>query len=85
MTPRLQQRLSIGLAPTGLALVAMMVTTEGEPGALPLGHNHPFVMERVQAFLQSGHVLQGLDARKCFRDALHGKQIGNRSGHLHHL
>ena len=37
MTPRLQQRLSIGLAATGLALVAMMVTTEGEPGALPLG------------------------------------------------
>jgi hypothetical protein len=33
----LQQRLSIGLAATGLALVAMMVTTEGEPGALPLG------------------------------------------------
>ncbi len=30
-------------------------------GALPLGHNHPQVMERVQSFLQSGHILQGLD------------------------
>ena len=30
-------------------------------GALPLGHNHPYVMERVQRFLASGHILQGLD------------------------
>ncbi len=30
-------------------------------GALPLGHNHPFVMEKVAAFLGSGHILQGLD------------------------
>jgi diaminobutyrate-2-oxoglutarate transaminase len=30
-------------------------------GALPLGHNHPFVMERVQEFLRSGHPQQALD------------------------
>lgn len=30
-------------------------------GALPLGHNHPYVMERVEAFLRSGHPLQALD------------------------
>ncbi|WP_407315347.1 diaminobutyrate--2-oxoglutarate transaminase family protein [Pseudomonas sp. nanlin1] len=30
-------------------------------GALPLGHNPPFVMERVAAFLTSGHLLQALD------------------------
>ena len=30
-------------------------------GALPLGHNHPAVMEKVDAFLKSGHILQGLD------------------------
>jgi diaminobutyrate-2-oxoglutarate transaminase len=30
-------------------------------GALPLGHNHPYVMARVAEFLQSGHILQGLD------------------------
>jgi diaminobutyrate-2-oxoglutarate transaminase len=30
-------------------------------GALPLGHNHPYVMERVARFIESGHVLQGLD------------------------
>jgi diaminobutyrate-2-oxoglutarate transaminase len=30
-------------------------------GALPLGHNHPYVMDRVSAFLGSGHVLQALD------------------------
>lgn len=30
-------------------------------GALPLGHNHPFVMERIERFLASGHLLQGLD------------------------
>lgn len=30
-------------------------------GALPLGHNHPYVMERVARFIESGHILQGLD------------------------
>ena len=30
-------------------------------GALPLGHNHPYVMERVQAFIESGQIQQGLD------------------------
>ena len=30
-------------------------------GALPLGHNHPFVQERVIAFLQSGQLQQALD------------------------
>lgn len=30
-------------------------------GALPLGHNHPFVQERVLAFLQSGQLQQALD------------------------
>jgi diaminobutyrate-2-oxoglutarate transaminase len=30
-------------------------------GALPLGHNHPFVTERVQRFLDSGHIQQALD------------------------
>lgn len=30
-------------------------------GALPLGHNHPYVMERVEAFIKSGQILQGLD------------------------
>ena len=30
-------------------------------GALPLGHNHPYVMERVEAFIKSGHIQQGLD------------------------
>lgn len=30
-------------------------------GALPLGHNHPYVMEQVRAFLESGHIQQGLD------------------------
>lgn len=30
-------------------------------GTLALGHNHPFVMERVQDFLKSGHLQQGLD------------------------
>lgn len=30
-------------------------------GALPLGHNHPFVMDRVRRFLDSGHVQQALD------------------------
>lgn len=30
-------------------------------GALPLGHNHPFVQERVIEFLQSGQLQQALD------------------------
>lgn len=30
-------------------------------GALPLGHNHPYVTERVMAMLASGHVQQALD------------------------
>jgi diaminobutyrate-2-oxoglutarate transaminase len=30
-------------------------------GALPLGHNHPEVTEKVRSFLSSGHILQGLD------------------------
>jgi diaminobutyrate-2-oxoglutarate transaminase len=30
-------------------------------GALPLGHNHPYVMQRVEAFIKSGHIQQGLD------------------------
>ena len=30
-------------------------------GALPLGHNHPFVQQRVAAFLQSGQLQQALD------------------------
>jgi len=30
-------------------------------GALPLGHNHPFVTERIMEFLRSGHIWQGLD------------------------
>jgi diaminobutyrate-2-oxoglutarate transaminase len=30
-------------------------------GTLALGHNHPYVMERVRDFLDSGHLQQGLD------------------------
>lgn len=30
-------------------------------GALPLGHNHPYVMDKVAEFLKSGHLLQALD------------------------
>lgn len=30
-------------------------------GTLALGHNHPYVRERVVEFLQSDHILQGLD------------------------
>lgn len=30
-------------------------------GALPLGHNHPFVQARVMAFLKSGQLQQALD------------------------
>lgn len=43
-------------------------------GALPLGHNHAYVTERVTRFLQSGHILQGLDiptfAKKEFLEQL---------------
>lgn len=37
MTPKAQRTLSTWIAAIGLALVVMMITTEGEPGALPLG------------------------------------------------
>lgn len=37
MTPKTLKTASLALAALGLALLAMMVTTEGEPGALPLG------------------------------------------------
>ncbi|TLX22380.1 hypothetical protein [Thermomonas fusca] len=37
MTPKTQKTVSLAVAALGVALVAMMVTTEGEPGALPLG------------------------------------------------
>jgi diaminobutyrate-2-oxoglutarate transaminase len=30
-------------------------------GTLATGHNHPYVMSRVREFLDSGHILQGLD------------------------
>lgn len=50
-------------------MLAKMWDTEGQEyidclscaGALPLGHNHPYVMEKVEAFIKSGHILQGLD------------------------
>ena len=32
----MQKRVSVAIAAAGLALLVMMVTTEGEPGALPL-------------------------------------------------
>lgn len=37
MTPKTLKKVSLVVAALGLALLAMMVTTEGEPGALPLG------------------------------------------------
>lgn len=37
MTPKAQKAVSIGVGAVGLALVVMMITTEGELGALPLG------------------------------------------------
>ena len=37
MTPRMQKAVSAAIAGTGLALVIMMITMEGELGALPLG------------------------------------------------
>ncbi len=43
-------------------------------GALPLGHNHPYVQQRVIDFLQSGQLQQALDlatpAKLRFMDAL---------------
>lgn len=30
-------------------------------GALPLGHNHPLILDKVTGFLQSGQLQQGLD------------------------
>ena len=37
MTPKAQRTVSAWIAAIGLALVVMMITTEGELGALPLG------------------------------------------------
>ena len=37
MTPKTQRTVSAWIAVIGLALVVMMITTEGELGALPLG------------------------------------------------
>ncbi|MES2858230.1 MAG: hypothetical protein V4704_03520 [Pseudomonadota bacterium] len=32
----MRKRVSVAIAAAGLALLVMMITTEGEPGALPL-------------------------------------------------
>lgn len=37
MTPNTQKILSAGFLALGTGLLVLMVTTEGEPGALPLG------------------------------------------------
>ena len=37
MQPKVQKTVSAVLGAIGLALLVMMITTEGEPGALPLG------------------------------------------------
>ena len=37
MTPKVQKTVSAAIGAIGLALMIMMITTEGEPGALPLG------------------------------------------------
>ena len=37
MTPKTQKIASLAVAALGLALLVMMVATEDEPGALPLG------------------------------------------------
>ena len=37
MQPKVQKAVSAAIGAIGLALLVMMVTTEGEPGALPLG------------------------------------------------
>lgn len=36
MKPKTLKAIALVVAATGVALVALMVTTEGEPGALPL-------------------------------------------------
>lgn len=36
MTPKTQRLVSMGTGAVGLALLVMMIATEGEPGALPL-------------------------------------------------
>ena len=37
MKPKVQKTVSAAVGVIGLALLVMMITTEGEPGALPLG------------------------------------------------
>jgi hypothetical protein len=37
MTPKIQRTVSVWIGAVGLALVVMMITMEGELGALPLG------------------------------------------------
>ena len=37
MQPKIQKTMSAVIGAIGLALLVMMITTEGEPGALPLG------------------------------------------------
>ena len=37
MTPKLQKKVAAVIGAVGLALLVMMITTEGEPGAIPLG------------------------------------------------
>ena len=37
MTPKVQKTVSAVIGAIGLALLVMMITIEGEPGALPLG------------------------------------------------
>ena len=37
MTPKVQKRVAAVIGVIGLALLVMMITTEGEPGAIPLG------------------------------------------------
>ena len=37
MKPKVQKTVSAVIGVIGLALLVMMITTEGEPGALPLG------------------------------------------------
>ena len=37
MQPKVQKTVSAIIGAIGLALLVMMITTEGEPGALPLG------------------------------------------------
>ena len=37
MKPKIQRAVSLGIGVIGLALVVLMITTEGELGALPLG------------------------------------------------